>query len=158
MGCDYYIEIYLEIIFFDPKKDWKYNSTDAFHDILNKDKRLYKDLKNTISKYFLDENYSTITLETKRGYLFDFPEGKTYNEILEENLKVLYKPRKIYEYGIGWDFKEYFWDWNEKNIDYINERLKNVLIYREKSGHEYISIPQENLIEIWIKEYRYERT
>lgn len=171
MGCDYYIETILDVTFYDSKKDWTYISTDKFRNILNIDKRLYQDINNVIKSYYLDENFTSICLWREKGY-FWIDEEKNYEENVKYNLKPIYKPRKIYEYGNGWNFKESFRDWNEDSIQYILEQLKNVEIIREKDdfskknrfqrksyriNYQKISIDIKDIIELWIRESRYER-
>jgi hypothetical protein len=168
MGCDYYIETILDITFYDSKKDWTNISTDKFRNILNTDKRLYRDLNNVIKSYYLDENFTSICLDRERGY-FCFDKEKTYEENVKYNLEPIYKPEKIYECGKGWDFEE---DCNEDTIENILEQFKNVEIIREKDGfskknrfqrkcycinYQKISIDIKDVIEIWIRESRYER-
>lgn len=157
MGCDYFKEIYINIIFYDPDKDWICDSTKIFHRILKKDRRLYNDINSIIKKYYVEYNQTEITLERQRGYLMNIPKDKTYSECLKESMKPIYQPRKIFEHGKGWNFKERFYDWNEDNINYIKDLLKKVYIMREDCKFHQINIPEKDIFEIWICEYNYER-
>jgi hypothetical protein len=167
MGCDYYTEIFLEVVYYNTKKIFNYYSDRIIDNILMSWFETYsqsylpRDIIKIINQYVPNLVREPITLVTERcyyGFIPDFIENdnEEYKKfVYKKYLSKISQPKLLYKYG---EIPKKMVD--IEDILLLNAECEIPIIARETiSGYcsRCLDIMEHQIYEIYLCEYKYER-